>query len=355
MSTVDRGVLPSPEVLEAIIAVEQQVAATDLGLDQVMRLALLRAVELTEARGAQVELVRDEDMEVRAAAGTLSRNLGERLGPTGSLSDQAMASGRAHLCLDAESDPRVDREACRRLGARSLVTAPIRTGRGGGVLKVVSDRPDAFDPAGARAVELLAGVISVALGRTTAGQVRSRQELQDPLTGLASRALFLDHLKSALARLARRRSTVSVLCVDLDGFDEVNGALGREVGDRLLVATGGRVREIVRGTDTVARFGGDDFAVLCENPGRPRGAAWVAERILEWLSRPFRIEGHEIQLSATIGIAVADRPEIDPETLLREAGQAMYAAKSDGKGCYRFARSDEGDPAATSYTGDTTA
>jgi diguanylate cyclase (GGDEF)-like protein len=354
MSTVDRGVSPSPDVLEAIIAVHQEVAATGLGLDQVMRLVLLRAVELTGARGARVELVQGGEMEIRAATGTLSRDVGGRPAPTGSLSAEAMASGRTLMWRDTGSDARVDPEACRRLGARSFVTAPIRTSQGGGVLKVVSDRSDAFDPGAARAVELLAGVISVALGRASVDDVRSRQELQDPLTGLANRALFLDHLKAALGRLKRRRSTVSVLCVDLDGFDEVNGALGRALGDRLLVAAGGRVREIVRGTDTVARLGGDDFAVVCEDAGGPPGAAWVAERILEWLSRPFRVEGHEIQLSATIGIAVAHGPEVDPEALLREAGQARYAAKSDGKARYRFSQPD-GDPAEASYTGDTTA
>jgi diguanylate cyclase len=355
MSTVDRGVSPTPEVLEAIIALHQEVAATGLGLDQVMRLALFRAVELTGARGARVELVQGDEMEVRAATGTLSRSVGERPALTGSLSAEAMASGRTQLWRETRSDARVDPEACRRLGARSLVAAPIRTSHGGGVLKVVSHRSDGFDPGGAKAVELLAGVIAVALGRASVDDVRSRQELQDPLTGLANRALFLDHLKAALARLNRRRSTVSVLCVDLDGFDEVNGALGRALGDRLLVAAGGRVREIVRGTDTVARLGGDDFAVLCEDAGGPRGAAWVAERMLERLSRPFRVEGHELQLSATIGIAVADRPEVDPEALLRQAGQAMYAAKAEGKARYRFAQPPEGEPAEPSYTGDTTA
>jgi diguanylate cyclase (GGDEF)-like protein len=179
-------------------------------------------------------------------------------------------------------------------------------------------------------------VTSAGVAPATGHEVRSRQDLQDPLTGLANRALFLDRLGAALSRLGRRRSTVAVLSVDLDGFHEVNDSLGRQSGDRLLVAAAGRIREIVRGTDTVARLGGDDFVLVCEDAGGPKGAGWVAERILEWLGRPFRVEGNEIRVGATIGIAVAEGPDVDPEDLLRRAGQAMYAAKSDGGGRYRF-------------------
>jgi diguanylate cyclase (GGDEF)-like protein len=355
MSTVDPTVSPSPEALEGIIAVQQQVAETALSLDQVMRLVALRAQELTGATGALVELVEDVEMSVRTALGTARATAGRRLPVEGSLSGQAMRMGRALRCDDAEADPQVDPAAAAVIHARSLISAPVRaTGTDGGVLKVVSDRAAAFDPGDARSLELLAPVISAALGRASGREVRSRQELQDPLTGLANRALFLDHLKAALGRLTRRRSTVAVLSVDLDGFEAVNEAMGRAVGDRLLVAAGGRIREIVRGTDTVARVGGDDFALVCEDAGGPRGAAWVAELVLEWLSRPFRIEGHEIELSATVGISVAAHPDTEPEALLREAGQAMYAAKSDGKGRYRFADPVHGETGPGPYTGGTT-
>ncbi|HEX2025579.1 MAG TPA: sensor domain-containing diguanylate cyclase [Actinomycetota bacterium] len=356
MTIVDRTASPSPDVLEAVIAVQQEVAESGLGLDHVVRLVTLRARELTGASGAHLELVDGGELLVRSASGTSSALAGQRLPVGGTLSDEAMRTGRTHLVDDVESEPLVDAAAGRDIGARSMVVAPVRaSGVAGGALKVVSDRPAVFRAEDARAVELLAGVVSAALGRASGHELRSRQELQDPLTGLANRALFLDHLRAALGRLSRRRSTVAVLSVDLDGFEDVNTALGREVGDRLLVAAGGRIREIVRGTDTVARLGGDDYAVVCEDAGGPRGAGWVAERIIEWLSRPFRIGGHEVLVGASVGIAVTDRPDADPEDLVRESAQAMYAAKADGKGTHRFARGAGSAEDAASYTGDTTA
>jgi diguanylate cyclase (GGDEF)-like protein len=337
MSTVEQKVSPSPEVLEAIIAVQHEAAAGGLGLDQVMRLVALRSQGLAGGTGAMVEMADEHGLACRVATGSLSSHAGQRL-PTDALSMEALRTGRVRTSDDTSSDPLADGDAFGRLGVRSLVAVPIRaTGFAGGLLKVVSDRPGAFTPADARAAELLGGVVVAAVARSSGHDVRSRQDLLDPLTGLANRTLFLDRLGAALRRLGRRRSTLAVLFVDLDGFQEVNEHLGRAVGDRLLVAAAGRIREVVRGTDTVARLGGDDFGLVCEDAGGPRGAAWVAERLLEWLNRPFRIDGNEVRVGATIGIAVADRAGGDQEELLCRASQAMYAAKSDGRGRYRFA------------------
>lgn len=337
MSTVDQSVSLPPDVLEAIIAAQHEVAEAGLGLDQVMRLVALRSQELTGATGALVEIADERGMICRVATGSVSAQAGQRMPADGDLSGQALRTGRIVRSDDTGSDQNVA-DAYGPLGVRSLLVAPIRaSGFPGGVLRVFSDRPDAFEPADGRVTELMAGVVSAAVARASAQELRSRRDLQDPLTGLANRTLFLDHLGAALGRLSRHRSTLAVLTVDLDGFQEVNQALGRAFGDRLLVAVAGRIREIVRGTDTVARLGGDDFALVCEDAGGPRGAAWVAERVIEWLTRPFRVDGNEIQVGASIGIAVADRPDADPQELLQRAGQAMYAAKSDGKGRYRFA------------------
>jgi diguanylate cyclase (GGDEF)-like protein len=338
MSTTEPQVSPRPEVFEAIIALQREIAETSLGLDQIMRLVARRAEELAGGTGALIEVVDGGEMTCRATAGTATIHRDQRFPMEGALAGPCLRTGRTHRTNDADSDPAVDADVCRRLGARSLVAAPIRTtGFSGGVLKILSEEPGAFDATDERIVELLAGVVAAAVPRSTGQDVRAKQDLVDPLTGLANRTLFLDRLGAALSRLGRRRSTVAVLCVDLDGFQAVNEGLGRPIGDRLLVAAAGRIREIVRGTDTVARLSGDDFALVCEDAGGGRGAAWVAERILEWLARPFRVEGHEVTVGASIGISVAERPDVDGEELLRQAGQAMYAAKSDGRGRYRFA------------------
>jgi len=158
------------------------------------------------------------------------------------------------------------------------------------------------------------------------------QATHDALTGLPNRALFLDHLGMALARARRRPGSVAVLFFDLDRFKSVNDALGHEVGDRLLVEVGRRLREIVRPADTVARFGGDEFAMLCEDLQSEREAVGIALRLLAEVPKPVRVGRHELFVTPSIGVALAGGgPGDDPEELLRDADAAMYLAKERGK------------------------
>ncbi|HEV8651558.1 MAG TPA: EAL domain-containing protein [Actinomycetes bacterium] len=158
------------------------------------------------------------------------------------------------------------------------------------------------------------------------------QATHDELTGLPNRALFLDHLGMALARARRRPGSVAVLFFDLDRFKSVNDALGHEVGDRLLVEVGRRLRDIVRPADTVARFGGDEFAMLCEDLHSEREAVGIALRLLAEVPKPIRIGRHELFVTPSIGVALAGGgPGDDPEGLLRDADAAMYLAKERGK------------------------
>ncbi len=158
----------------------------------------------------------------------------------------------------------------------------------------------------------------------------TRLALQDPLTGLPNRALFLDRLALALRRQHRDGRMVAVLFVDLDRFKAVNDTLGHLAGDRLLVAVADRLGHILRPGDTIARLGGDEFAVVCEGMAGQAAAEEVAIRILNSLATPVVVEGQEIIPSASIGIAVSE-PEATPDTMLRDADTAMYEAKDAGR------------------------
>jgi diguanylate cyclase (GGDEF)-like protein/PAS domain S-box-containing protein len=155
----------------------------------------------------------------------------------------------------------------------------------------------------------------------------------DSLTGLANRALFRDRVNHALSQARRSSNAVAALFLDIDDFKVVNDTHGHAVGDTLLTAIGGRLRSCLRGGDTVSRLGGDEFAVLLEE-STDVSPVEVANRIMRALESPFRIDGHELHVRASVGVAYANGQEGDAATeeLLRNADVAMYVAKNQGKG-----------------------
>jgi diguanylate cyclase (GGDEF)-like protein/PAS domain S-box-containing protein len=160
----------------------------------------------------------------------------------------------------------------------------------------------------------------------------THQAFTDTLTGLANRALFTDRLAQALARSARHGTAVGVLFVDLDRFKTVNDGLGHAAGDAFLVEAAGRLSGSVRTGDTVARHGGDEFTVLLEDLDDPSLADQAADRILSVLHQPVTVNGTELRLSASVGVALSDDELHEPEELMRAADLAMYQAKNSGRG-----------------------
>lgn len=162
-----------------------------------------------------------------------------------------------------------------------------------------------------------------------------RLAFTDQLTGLANRALFLDRLDHAVMRQRRERLTLTVLCLDLDGFKAVNDELGHPAGDELLVRVADRLSTSVRSTDTVARLGGDEFAILIEGP--VEDTIVVADRILESFDAPIVVDGVSLAVRPSIGLTLttADMPQTSVSGLIRQADLAMYAAKRDGGACLR--------------------
>jgi diguanylate cyclase (GGDEF)-like protein/PAS domain S-box-containing protein len=158
----------------------------------------------------------------------------------------------------------------------------------------------------------------------------AHRALHDPLTGLPNRVLFGDRLDHALARLRREDSSLALLFVDIDGFKAVNDRFGHEEGDRVLVEAARRLAGAVRPGDTAARFGGDEFVVLCESAVHEEAGA-VAERVTERWQAPIEVgSGEHITLGCSIGVAVTDSPDTPPDLLLRQADAAMYRRKIRG-------------------------
>jgi diguanylate cyclase (GGDEF)-like protein/PAS domain S-box-containing protein len=169
----------------------------------------------------------------------------------------------------------------------------------------------------------------------------AHQAMHDPLTGLANRALFLDHLRSELARGERRSEALAVLFLDLDRFKVVNDSLGHSAGDGLLIEVSRRLQDLLRGGDTVARLGGDEFVMLLPDVDGSDEAVVIAKRVLAAIRRPIEVDGDELFTTASMGIAVWEA--IGPsdggamaEALVRDADTAMYRAKARGRDRYEI-------------------
>lgn len=154
-----------------------------------------------------------------------------------------------------------------------------------------------------------------------------RSARTDVLTGLPNRGLLLDRLTHALNRLQRHSDTVAVMFLDIDKFKSINDRYGHDVGDAVLAELSERLTVAMRTTDTLARFGGDEFVAICEDLSGADDAKRVAAHMIAAVGRKWTIDGQVIPVSISIGIAVADSPVADPTALLRDADTAMYQAK----------------------------
>ncbi len=211
-------------------------------------------------------------------------------------------SGRPYSSEDAAHEPEYPRAgAAAREGLRGTLWLPIRSGTDVlGVIEFYSRRPNHLDDALLTTLATIGHQIGEYTRRRHAADRLAHQALQDDLTGLPNRGLLFDRLGHALARSTRFGSTVAVLFMDIDDFKLINDGLGHHIGDRLLVALSERLSRVLRTSDTigraretVARFGGDEFVVLCEDVGGEDDALRIAERLAEDLRRPAVVDGHE--------------------------------------------------------------
>jgi len=158
----------------------------------------------------------------------------------------------------------------------------------------------------------------------------------DSLTGLGNRLLFKEQLEEALGDVSVASHPLAVLFLDLDGFKAVNDTLGHSIGDLLLKSVATKLRDILPRTDRIARLGGDEFAILQISAAQPGSSIALAEKIIEVVGQPNSIDGHDVTVGASVGIAVARPGDMNTENFLKSADLAMYSAKSDGRGTYRM-------------------
>lgn len=318
-----------------VIETQTEIARLGLDLGGVMDLVTRRAQTLTGAVGAVVELAEGEDMVYRAASGIAEPSLGLRLRRAASLSGACVAVGAPLSCEDSETDPRVDREACRSVGLRSMIVVPLKHHQTAvGVLKVMGAAPSAFGGDDLRMLDLMSGLIGAAMYHAARYETDElfHQATHDALTGLPNRALFYDRLRHCMAQAQRDRRRIGILNLDMDGLKPVNDRLGHRAGDAALVEFAARVKRSARSGDTVARVGGDEFGVILPHIEHRDGAVAQAQRLAESLDPPFAFDDRPIPLQASIGCAIYPDDGEDLGELLHKADQSMYSAKRRKKG-----------------------
>jgi diguanylate cyclase (GGDEF)-like protein/PAS domain S-box-containing protein len=311
--------------------------------------AVVNLTDLTERRQVQDALAEREGQLVEAQRlarlGSWEWDLvtdevvwsGEMFRVTGLRPEQVPSDGRA---VTAYTDlvPEAERSELRvlfetRTTGRPPVVVVHRIVRPDGQTRWVQCRAtviETYVPAIGDTPLRIVGTVQDITEQKVAEDALAHQALHDALTGLPNRALLLDRLDRALAD--PRRAAVAVVFMDLDRFKWVNDSISHAAGDELLVAVSARIGSVTRASDTVARFGGDEFVVVCDQLTSERQLFEVVERLSGELTKPFVLEGHEVIVTASLGLAVAPVGEdVESEALIRDADTAMYRAKEKGR------------------------
>jgi diguanylate cyclase (GGDEF)-like protein len=324
-----------PVRLLEVIRIQTDIAKQGLDLGGVMALVAHHAQHLTRAIGAVVELVDGDEMVYRATSGIAESLLGLRLKRQGSLSGRCIEEGRPLCCDDSETDERVDRAACRRVGLRSMIVEPLKhNGVPVGVLKVLASTPNAFNEVDMKTLELLAEPIAAAMffaAKYESSELFHRAS-HDGLTGLSNRAYFYDRFRQRLEQARSNQESFAILSFDMDGLKQINDCFGHRAGDAAIKEFASRLLASSAQGDTVARMGGDEFSIIGSRSGNQESASLLASHFARNIGTPFQFGAYSLSLDASLGFAVFPEDGADIEELLETADQRMYKEKRRRKG-----------------------
>jgi diguanylate cyclase (GGDEF)-like protein len=324
----------SPSQLLGIIQGQTEIARLGLDLNGVMEFVVQQARLITGAAGAVVELADGEEMVYRAVSGMAKGQLGLRIPRKGSLAGRCVEMACPLRCDDSETDPHVNREACRRVSLRSMAVVPLLYhGEGVGVIKILSPDPNVFRDGDVDALVLMSGLIAASMfhaAKFGADELFLRAT-RDGLTGLANRALYYDRLRHAIAQAQRNSHRVGVLMLDMDGLKQINDRYGHRAGDAAIQEFATRISQDARQSDTVARLGGDEFGIVLSEVEDRDSACLASRRISERSEGPFQFAGELLEMGASIGVAVYPDDGDQPDALVEKADQSMYVMKRQRK------------------------
>ena len=320
----------NPEELYAIILLQNQVFQEGFNLDKVINLIAHKCHEAIQEGGTVVELIEGDELVYRAVAGLPADNLGVRIKLHNSLSGLAIRQRTILLCDDSELDERVDREACRAVGLRSMVVAPLyKDDIIVGVIKVLSSQPNSFTEREKVMLEIMSQIISTAIYIT---EKYGQNQLYiaattDMLTGIRNRAYFYDVLHSSFITARETHQPFIVIIADMDGLKIINDNLGHRYGDTAIIEITKRIKVSLRSEDVFARLGGDEFGVVIHSLDIIHAPQRLLERIEKNVHEPFKVGDQAVNLSVSLGFAIYSNEVADIAELVEAADKDMYENK----------------------------
>lgn len=333
------------ERAQALLQAEREIlelVARSQDLEKVMaRLCTAFEEQAQETRAALLLLGEDGKYLFPFAAPNLPEIFlntkgGIRISPTADTSSRAVYTGEAVYSadIDLEAAWASHRDTAREVGIRACWAVPVRSSSGAvlGCFSAYRRRPGLPSAREVGVLELAARLASVAIERARTEERIRHLAMYDQTTGLANRVLLSDHLQGAINHAQRHGEHLALLFIDLDGFKAINDTHGHDAGDEILAAIGQRLRERVRGSDTAARIGGDEFVILLTSVTGEAAARQVAEDILACISAPTEWHGESLRVGGSIGLSLFPEDGQTADALLTRADDAMYAAKQAGKG-----------------------
>lgn len=325
----------SNERLLEIINLQTEVVQQGLDLSSIMDLVTQRTQDISNAEGASIELIENTELVYSAASGIAEKFLGLRLEIENSLSGECIRERVPLFSNDIEIDDRVNKDACRKIGLRSMIVMPlIFKNDVVGVLKVLSVAADHFNEENIKILELMSGVIA---GAMFSAMKNGESELlyqatHDGLTGVSNRSFFYDRLRQRLSQALRKRESFGIISLDMDGLKGINDNLGHRAGDAAIKEISLRINNTLQESDIFSRLGGDEFGIIVTNIAEQNDIRVLIGQIDSEIVKPFEFEGQNINLSASIGYALFSEDGIEIDVLIEKADSAMYRVKRERKG-----------------------
>lgn len=342
--------------LNRIINTQDRLNEPNISLDAFIKIAAQQVQNLTNASGIAIAMVDKENLVYKTAIGSLAKYAGQQVDKNNGIAGLCISTHQVIRSEDVENDSRIDNEESHKLQAKSLVIAPFfHENNVAGMIKIVSSELNAFTEIDIQSIRVIAGLIGYAVGQhilQESTQKLSQQKTHaledlrklekkikhithhDFLTGLPNQNSFNDQLDVMLTKAKRKKHLLALMYLDIDNFKNVNDNMGHAIGDKLLHAFANRLKQCLRSSDLVARFGGDEFILLLDDIKEVQDAMVISNKILQAMRQPFNLGNKSLNITTSIGIAFLRDFEISADDFIKQADQALYISKNSGRNTF---------------------